>query len=327
MTSSSSGRSVGGALFLALALLTACADGGDDTTAGADSIVVLDTAGAAVTDGNDNDGEIPVTQPVIDTQAPPDTAVEPLPETTPPAVSTVVLGGVVGGSSGGVGEDSTDSASEVVRNEDGSCTGWDGRRDGGAWTAEFAPGATVTILDSATDEEIGTGEIVEGVAENVATTDDDEQWQCWLRFEATATRPAEQYAIRVGGARPVALAADPTRDGFVIGSISTPADSLALDACADADSLPEVVGDWSAVGQYWNNGVSSLCFAGLTVPEGAIERTCRPAGIASDHVVSVVDARDPSIVYDDASGLQVDPATLEPGTPVIVNVSNGIPCG
>ena len=69
------------------------------------------------------------------------------PETTPPAVSTVVLGGVVGGSSGGVGEDSTDSASEVVRNEDGSCTGWDGRRDG-AWTADFAPGATVTILDA-----------------------------------------------------------------------------------------------------------------------------------------------------------------------------------
>jgi hypothetical protein len=41
----------------------------------------------------------------------------------------------------------------------------------------------------------------------------------------------------------------------------------------------------------------------------------------------VVDARDPSIVYDDVSGLRVDPATLEVGLPVIVNLSNGIPCG
>lgn len=320
MTTSSMGRTAAGALATAFALLTACGDSGDETTTEADSIAVLDTAAGDVVD-------TPATGAVIDTQAPTDPQAPPetLPETTPPAVSTVVLGGVVGGSSGGVGEDSTDSASEVVRNEDGSCTGWDGRRDD-AWTADFTAGATVTILDAETDEEIGSGEILEGVAENVAT-DGGEQWQCWLRFEAAATRPAAQLAIRVGDARPVPLATDPTRPGFVIGSISTPADSLALDACTQDNSSLQSVGDWSAVGQYWTNGVSSLCFAGLTVPEGAIQRTCRPEGIAADQVVSVVDASDPSIVYDDLSGLQVDPATLEVGLPVIVNLSNGIPCG
>jgi hypothetical protein len=313
VTHSSNRRTAGGALVLLVVLLSACGNSGDETTTAADSIAVLDTVPGNATD----------TQAPPDSQAPPVTQAPP--ETTPPAVSTVVLGGVVGGSSGGVGEDSTDSASEVVRNEDGSCTGWDGRRDSG-WTADFAPGATVTILDAATEEEIGSGEIVEGLAENVAT-DDGEQWQCWLRFEASTTRPAGEYAIRVGNARPVSLAADPTRPGFVIGSISTPADSLSLDACTQDNSSLQSVGDWSAVGQYWTNGVSSLCFAGLTVPDGAIQRTCRPEGIASDQVVSVVDARDPSIVYDDLSGLQVDPTSLEVGTPVIVYLSNGIPCG
>jgi hypothetical protein len=87
------------------------------------------------------------------------------------------------------------------------------------------------------------------------------------------------------------------------------------------------VGDWSSVGQYWNNGVSSICSAGLVVADGSIKRPCRPHGIASDHVVSVVDATDPSVVYEDVNGLQVDPATLTPGTGVIVNVASGIPCG
>ena len=303
MTHSSMGRTAAGALAITVAFLAACGDSGDETTTQPDSIAVLDT------------------QAPPDPEAPPET----LPATTPPAVATVVLGGVVGGSSGGVGEGSTDSASEIVRNEDGSCTGWDGRRDGG-WTADFAPGAPVAIIDAATDEEIGSGQIVEGVAENVAT-DGGEQWQCWLRFEAQAARPAAQLAIRVGDAPPVPLVADPTRPGLLIGSISTPADSLTLDACTQDNSSLQSVGDWSAVGQYWTNGVSSLCFAGLTVPEGAVQRTCRPEGIAADQVVSVVDARDPSIVYDDVSGLKVDPATLEVGLPVIVKLSDGIPCG
>ena len=244
MRHSSKRQTAGSGLAVALMLLTACGDSGDATTTEANSIAVLDTASGDVSD------TAPATGAAIGTQAPPDpqAPTDPpppatLPETTPPAVSTVVLGGVVGGSSGGVGEDSTDSASEIVRNDDGSCTGWDSRRDD-AWTADFTPGATVTILDADTDEEIGSGKILEGVAENVAT-DGGEQWQCWLRFEAAATRPAEQYAIRVGDARPVPLTTDPTRPGFVIGSISTPADSLALDACTQDNSSLQSVGDWS----------------------------------------------------------------------------------
>ena len=46
--------------------------------------------------------------------------------TTLPVVTSTVTGTAVAGNSGGVGPDQTDSFSEAVRNEDGTCSGWAG---------------------------------------------------------------------------------------------------------------------------------------------------------------------------------------------------------
>ena len=80
-----------------------------------------------------------------------------------------------------------------------------------------------------------------------------------------------------------------------------------------------------AVGSYWDEGLSSVCFSGFAVAQ--VERTCRPAQIGSERVVSVVLADDPSVVIVDASGPGVDPTDLEVGTPVVVRVATGRPCG
>jgi len=67
--------------------------------------------------------------------------------------------------------------------------------------------------------------------------------------------------------------------------------------------------------------------AGLRVPaKDGVGRPCRPANIASDRVVSVVNKVNPKLVYEDASGLKIDPTTLKPGTEVVVNVATGIAC-
>ena len=47
---------------------------------------------------------------------------------------------------------------------------------------------------------------------------------------------------------------------------------------------------------------------------------------ASEAVVKVVNADDANIVYEDAAGLAVDPATIPPGTEVVVLVATGRPC-
>jgi hypothetical protein len=43
-------------------------------------------------------------------------------------------------------------------------------------------------------------------------------------------------------------------------------------------------------------------------------------------VISVVRFDDQSVVLEDSTGLLVDPATLAPGTPVVVRIATGRPC-
>jgi hypothetical protein len=324
------------AAFIA-AVVAACSSGGDDGSADASG---TDAGAADGSLGTNDDGaadastaSVAASPPTPDaaTTSPPEVAAEtevaPTVATTLQAVSTVVLGGIVGGNSGAEGEGSTASESEVVREGD-TCTGWDGPRDGGGWTENFTEGAEVRLLDAGTGEVMATGSLGRPVAENVSLSDDVEQWQCWFPFRFDVEQPpASQYAVSVGGGRALLLANDATRPGFVIGSIGTAAEAEDVDACSGVDPLPEEVSDWQSVGQYWDSGVSQICSAGLRVADGAIRRPCRPIGIASDRIISVVDAADPSIVYEDTSGVLVDPSDLEPGTAVVVNVASGIPCG
>ena len=315
-------------------MAAACSSsGGDDAAADADSTEasVLDRSVVATDDGDAADAattaSVAASPPTPADDTTTETPAEATVATTLQAVSTVVLGGIVGGNSGAEGEGSTANESEVVREGD-TCKGWDGRREGGGWTENFTEGAEVRLLDAGTGDVIGTGSLDRPVAENVSLTSDSEQWQCWFPFRFEVERPpAAQYAVSVGGGRPLLLANDATRPGFVVGSIATAAEAAVVEGCSDTGPPPEEVSDWQSVGQYWDSGVSSVCFAGLTVADGAIHRPCRPVGIASDRVISVTDAADPSIVYEDASGLRVDPSDLEPGTPVVVNVASGIPCG
>jgi uncharacterized OB-fold protein len=102
------------------------------------------------------------------------------------------------------------------------------------------------------------------------------------------------------------------------------ADPAFFSQCTDDDFGDEVT-EWSAAGQFWSNGISSVCSNGLHIE--ALDRPCRPPDIGSDHVISVVRFDDQSVVLEDITGLLVDPATLEPGTPVVVRIATGRPCG
>ena len=246
--------------------------------------------------------------------------------TAPAKVTVVIIGTVNGGQAGGSGVGSTDSASEMVREEDGTCQGWDGRRDSGLWTQDVKGGTPIVIVDGKSGSELGKGTLAAGKAENVASGS-DEQWQCTFAFNVPSVTKANSYAVKVGRHGPWPLQVDPTQAGAFAVSVSTVASSQGIDDCDPTLPLPTEVGTWRAVGQYWNNGIGSVCAAGLRVPaKDGVGRPCRPAGIASDRGVSVVNKVNPKLVYEDASGLKVDPKTLKPGTEVVVNVATGIAC-
>jgi hypothetical protein len=244
------------------------------------------------------------------------------PADTLPVVTSTINGTAVGGNSGGVGADQTDSFSEAVRNEDGTCTGWDGP-GGEAWTSGLEVGAPVRILDGTTNQEIGTGSVVSSSFTDVDPSD-REQWNCNFTFSATVTGTPEVFQVAVAGLAPWVARPDPTKPGEFIASVNTVADPAFFTQCTDADFGEEVTA-WSAAGQFWSNGISSVCSNGLHIE--ALDRPCRPRDVASDHVISVVRFDDPTVVLEDTSGLLVDPATLEPGTPVVVRIATGRPCG
>jgi hypothetical protein len=234
-----------------------------------------------------------------------------------PVATTNIVGLVVGGSGGGVGEDQTDSLSEVVREEDGSCRGWDG--PGGGWTAGVKDGAEVRLFDAEEGGKVlATGTLSAGKATDVDPP--QEQWQCVFDLAISAVRVAPRYWAEVDSLPRVE--ARPDADGTLVIPVSTRAKADLVSACTDP-VLPQTVGDWRSVGQYWSQGIPSICSAGLRISR--LDRVCRPSNIASDRVVAVVDAGD-GTVFEDATGLKVDPASLEAGTIVIAQISTAYPC-
>jgi hypothetical protein len=244
------------------------------------------------------------------------------PAATLPVVTSTINGTAVAGNSGGVGADQTDSFSEAVRNEDGTCSGWDGP-GGEAWTGGLEAGAAVRILDGTTNQEIGTGSIV---SSNFTDVDpgDRQQWICTFAFSATVTGAPAVFQLGVADLAPWVARPDPTTPGQFVASVNTVADPAFFTQCTDDDFGDEVTA-WSAAGLFWSDGIASVCSNGLHIE--ALDRPCRPRDVGSDHVISVVRFDDPAVVLEDTSGLKVDPATLEPGTPVVVRIATGRPCG
>ena len=121
------------------------------------------------------------------------------------------------------------------------------------------------------------------------------------------------FLVAIANLEPWVARPDPTRPGEFVASVNTVADPSFFSQCTDEDFGEEVT-EWSAAGQFWSNGISSVCSNGLHIE--ALDRPCRPPDIGSDHVISVVRFDDQSVVLEDITGLLVDPATLEPGTPV-----------
>lgn len=302
-----------------LAAATGCG-GDDDAAAPAGSTTTVDgtTTPTATSDPDD-----PTTTTGGD--APTTTAAAPEPATTPPPtfeiVTTSVVGAAVGGSAGATGADSTDPFSEAVRNEDGSCSGWAG--PGGTWTQGLESGAPVVFLARDSDVAIGSGVIGTSRWEDVGT--DREQWNCIFPFEGEVEGDPESFRIQIAELRPWVVVRDASDPSRWIVSIDTTVRIEGFEECADPAAGRDAVAAWSSVGTYWSRGIpEQLCGSGLAVVH--VERPCRPAGIASEHIVAVTRADDASVL-EDASGLLVDPSQLTPGTEVVVHVATGRPCG
>ena len=259
----------------------------------------------------------PVTgQPPQTTQAPPPTTVA----TTFATVTSQVVGTAVGGNSGGEGEDQTNTFSETIRNPDGTCSGWGG--PGGSWTQGLLSGASVVFFAADSDQQIGTGQLGTSSWSDVDPTE-NEQWNCTFPFTGEVDGTPDRFRIKVADLEPWSVGSDSTAPGAFVASVDTVARFDVFDSCTTPPPVTEVQ-SWASVGEYWSNGIPTLCDSGLAVVD--IERPCRPSGFGSDYIVAVTSADDPSIVFEDANGLLVDPAGLAPLTPVVVHVTTGRPC-
>jgi hypothetical protein len=241
---------------------------------------------------------------------------------TVPTVRVDVTGTAVAGNSGGVGRDSTQPLSESIRNDDGSCSGWEGSGDAGLWTQGLEDGAPVQILDTDTGEHIGDGSITSSSWADVDPTD-HEQWNCTFVFKGSVSRAADAYKIKVADLQPWVARPDSTNPGQFVASVDTKIELFNVPSCTDHEAGEEIF-EWQAVGQFWADGLRSVCENGLVVDH--INRPCRPPNVASEYVIAVRSAADPAVVYEDATGLLVDVSTLAPDTKVIVDVATGRPC-
>lgn len=264
----------------------------------------------------------PPTAPATTTAAPPTAPATTAPPTTIPVVSSDIVGVAVAGNSGGVGEGETDSYSEAIRNEDGTCSGWTGRDVDQPWTAGLESGASFVVLPRDGHDVIGQGTLGTSSFANVGT-DDEPQWMCSFPFSGTVDGAPQEFLIKVGDLDPWLVRADPTNPGQFVSSVNTVASADYFPSCTDQTASP--VSAWNAVGTYWSVGLPNLCGAGLKIAD--VERPCRGPREGSDYVVKVVSAADPNVVYEDDRGMQVDPATLAPGTQVVVLIATGRPCG
>ena len=268
------------------------------------------------------DGQDTVPAPVTEPTPVTTVAGDELPVTEPTfaPVRTSIVGAAVGGSAGATGAESTDPFSEAVRNDDGTCSGWAG--PGGTWTQGLESGAPVRFLARDTDAEIGTGTLGTSRWEDVGT--DREQWNCVFPFEGEIEGAPESFRIAVGDLPPWVVHPDPGDPSRWLVSIDTVARFDVFDACTAPDRSVTTVAAWDAVGVFWSRGIPQICDAGLVVVD--IERPCRPPNIASEHIVMVTRADDPSAVLEDAGGLHVDPSELALLTEVVVHVATGRPC-
>jgi hypothetical protein len=241
---------------------------------------------------------------------------------TEPTVVIVVEGTAVAGNSGGEGKNATQPLSESVRNQDGSCSGWEGPGDAGQWTQGLEVGAPVQLLDQQSGKPIGEGTIT---ASSWADVDPDgnDQWNCTFAFKATMTGAHEAFKIKVADLQPWSARPDSATAGHYVASVDTKIEISRISSCTDHQA-GEPIFEWQSVGQFWSDGLNSLCGNGLIVDK--VQRPCRPPRIASEYIVAVRSADDPNVVYEDSSGLLVDVATLAPDTKVIVDVATGRPC-
>jgi hypothetical protein len=235
--------------------------------------------------------------------------------TTDPGAATVTVVGVsVAGNGGGTSEGSTQTFSETVREDDGSCRGWSG--PGGVWTSGVVEGAVVQVFDASGATLLGTGSLGAGRADEIG----ENQWQCEFSWEVTVT-PADAYTVSIAGlsAQPAAVV-----DGRLVVSIPTSTTLDAVSACEDATG-PRTEWPASVVGQFWVDAIASVCFSGWVVD---IDRVCRPPTVASEYVAVVRTPGDSATVLDDGV-LGVDAIQAfagRGGDTVIVEVATGTPC-
>ena len=245
--------------------------------------------------------------------------------TIPPILTTVLVGTVVGGNSGGVGENQTDSLSETVRTSETQCRGWFGQDDAPEpWTAGLREGAPVRVFDE-DGELLGTGTIGAGRPRNLAADDDDggDRWQCEFEFSIEGVVAAPNYVVEVAGLPPEPAEANPLEPDTVVVPVSTPLDADLIEACSE--ELSGVVGEWRAANSYWARGVQDLCNNGLRIRN--IIRQCHPDDLPTLYIVSVLTTGGRVLEDRTSDGPTVDTDTLEAGTLVDVNVTTAVPCG
>jgi hypothetical protein len=246
----------------------------------------------------------------------------PAPDTTFAEVTTTVVGIAVAGNSGGVDTGQTNSFSEAVRNDDGTCSGWAGP-GGETWTQGLESGALITFLAD-DDTQIGSGQIGTSVWED-ADPSGNEQWNCTFPFEGEVTGQPDTFRIQVAGLPPWRARADPGDPDRYVVSVDTEARFDVFDACTEPLTGFTEVSEFSVVGQFWANGIPSVCSSGFVVVD--IERPCRPPEFASEHIMAVTRADDQSVVIEHAGGFVADTSELAVGTEVVVHVVTGRPCG
>lgn len=240
--------------------------------------------------------------------------------TTLVQVTTTIIGTAVGGSSGGIGPGETNSYSEAVRNADGTCSGWSG--PGGQWTSGLESGAAVRFLND-DGVEIGRGQIGTTSFEDVDPNGGG-RWNCLFPFQGEVTGEPTELRIQVADLPPWRARRDPASPDRWVVSVDTTVQVDVVATCVDPPAV-DAVSTPFAVGQYWSEGLASVCGSGLTI--AGVERPCRPPDVASERVMSVVLADDPTAVVEDAAGPGLDTSALTVGTPVIVRVATGQPCG
>jgi hypothetical protein len=259
---------------------------------------------------------------------------------TPGTVTGSAIAGALGGvEAAGPPFAQTDPFSEAVRLSDGTCVGWAESKGGS--TAGLAVGAPVTILDAVANQEIGSGTV--SASRWVDMADGGEQWNCLFDFTATVTGTPAEFRVRIASLEPWLARPDPSAPGTFVASVSTGVSIGQIPSCPPVPAEPTPttttpgattttapattttttiprppVSGWDAVGQYWSRGVDALCTAGL--PVTAVARPCRPDGVGSEYISSVVDSNDPTLIY--ANG-----APIPAGTQLTVVVPIARLCG